>query len=484
MSGAIDGFSTATAMLRALRAGTISSVELLDLHLKRIARFNPALNAIVIRDFERARAAAVAADAARARGEDRALLGLPLTIKDAIDVQGLPTTCGVPERADAVAERDAPIVASVRAAGAAIVGKTNVPTYVTDCQADNPIFGRTNNPWDLERGPGGSTGGGGAAVAAGLTALEFGSDIGGSIRYPAAWCGIYGHRPSSSVVPRSGHFPGSPLPNPSVHLNTLGPLARSAEDLALALDVVAGPEPGEEVAWRLELPPARHERLAEFRVATFPSAPWRPVAAEITAAIEGLAAALGRAGARVGEAVPDGYGDGKDYHEVFQGLIGAITASRLPERGRQELAAMLSASADPFGPARGRGAIASAAEYIALHDRRERYRWSWRAFFREWDVLLAPIVIVPAPPHSTVPPDDRTFDLDGRPVPIRVMMVYSGLPILGGLPATTFPIGLSRDGLPLAVQAIGPYLEDRTTIRFAELVGKEIGGYQRPPGYD
>jgi amidase len=274
------------------------------------------------------------------------------------------------------------------------------------------------------------------------------------------------------------------LPNPSQHLNTLGPLARSADDLALALDVVAGPEPGEEVAWRLELPPARHQRLVDFRVATFPSAAWRPVDSEITAAIEGLAARLRRAGASVGEAVPDGYGDGTGYHEVFQSLIGAITASRLTETGRQELAAMLAASADPFGAARGRGAIASAAEYMALHERRERYRLAWRAFFRDWDVLLAPVVIVPAPPHSTVPPDDRTFDLDGRPVPIRVMMVYSGLPILGGLPATAFPIGLTRAGLPIAVQAIGAYLEDRTPIRFAGLVAEAFGGYQRPPGYD
>ena len=172
------------------------------------------------------------------------------------------------------------------------------------------------------------------------------------------------------------------------------------------------------------------------------------------------------------------------YHEVFQGLIGAITASRLTDSGRQELAAMLSASVDPFGAARGRGAIASATEYMALHDRRERYRVSWQAFFREWDILLAPIVIVPAPPHSTVPPDDRTFDLDGRQVPIRGMMVYAGIPILSGLPATAFPIGMSKDGLPIAVQAIGPYLEDHTTIRFAGLVAEAFGGYQRPPGYD
>jgi len=484
MSGVVNGFTSATDMLQALRSKQVSAVELLDLHLDRIERYNGPLNAIVIKDFDRAREAAQAADAARARGEDGALLGLPLTIKDAIDVQGLPTTCGLPERAQTYPEHDARLVESVRAAGAVIMGKTNVPPNAGDWQTDNKLFGRTGNPWSLDRVPGGSSGGAAAAVAAGLTPLEFGSDIGGSIRYPAAWCGIYGHRPSSTAIPDTGHFPGSPLPNPTLHLNTLGPLARTAEDLALGVEVVAGPDIGEEVAWRLELPAPRHQRLSDFRVAVFPGASWRPVGFEITSAIDRLATALGKAGAQVAEAQPDGFGDGRDHNEVFVSIAAAIAGSRLSPEDRAARIEAMRASDDPFAELRIRQHDASAAEYIALHARREEYRARWRAFFRDWDILLAPIVIVPAPPHSKELSDARVVDLDGQRVSFRVQSAYSGLSILSGVPATSLPIGLSRDGLPISIQAIGPYLEDYTPIRFAGLVAEEIGGYQRPPGYD
>jgi len=484
MSGVVDGFSSATAMLRALRAKQVSAVELLELHLDRIERLNGPLNAIVIKDYDRAREAAKAADTARARGEDGKLLGLPLTIKDAIDVKGLPTTCGVVERAQTYPEHDARLVASVRAAGAVIMGKTNVPPNAADWQSDNPLFGRTGNPWNLDRVPGGSSGGAAAAVGAGLTPLEYGSDIGGSIRFPAAWCGVYGHRPSSTAIPDSGHFPGSPLPNPTLQLNTLGPIARTAEDLALGVDVVAGPDIGEEVAWRLELPAPRHARLSDYRVAIYPGADWRPVSSEITAAIEKLAATLRKAGAHVAEAQPDGFGDGKDHHEVFVSILTTISGSRMSPDERKARAEALRASPDPFGELRARHLDARAAEYMALHDRREEYRARWRAFFRDWDIMLAPVVIVPAPEHSTMPPDARVADIDGRTVSLRLLTAYSGLSIMSGVPATAFPIGMSKDGLPISIQAIGPYLEDYTPIRFAGLVGSEIGGYQRPPGYE
>ncbi len=490
----VDAFASATEMLRALWERRISATELLELHLRRIERYNPRLTAIVIPDYERARRDAAAADAALARGEDERapgaqqaapLLGLPMTIKDAIDTAGLPTTGGVVERADAVADQDALIVQRVRAAGAAIMGKTNVPPHLADWQADNPLFGRTNNPWDHERSPGGSTGGGGAALAAGLTPLEFGSDIGGSIRFPAAWCGVYGHRPSLTALPRSGHFPPpSRLANPTLNLNVVGPLARSAEDLELAMDVAAGPEIGEEVAWRLELPPARHERLADFRVAILPGAAWLPVDGEIEAAIERLAVSLRQAGARVQEAQPDALGDRREHHELYSSLLVAIAAGRMSADERRTRAAELRASGELFGDARARGLEASALEYIAWHEQRERYRAAWRAFFQEWDVVLAPLAIVPAPPHSTLPADERVLTVDGRSVPARLLIAYPAVAILSGLPSTAFPFGFTRGGLPIGLQAIGPYLEDRTPIRFAALVAQQYGGYQRPPGYD
>ena len=210
----IDGFSTASQMLQALRQRQISAVELLALHQRRIERYNPCLNAIVIECFERAREAAEAADAARARGADAALLGLPITLKESINVRGLPTTAGIPAFAQARADFDAAATQRMQTAGAVLMGKTNVPPMLADWQSDNDVFGRTNNPWDLTRTPGGSTGGGAAALAAGLTPLEVGSDIGGSIRVPAAFCGLYGHRPSDSALPRSGQLPFPPVPNP------------------------------------------------------------------------------------------------------------------------------------------------------------------------------------------------------------------------------------------------------------------------------
>jgi amidase len=484
VAGAVDGFTSATGMMRALRSKEVSAAELLELHIERIERLNGPLNAVVIKDYERARTAAKAADAARARGEDGALLGLPLTIKDAIDVQGLPTTCGVVERAETYPERDARIVASARAAGAVIMGKTNVPANAADWQTENLLFGRTGNPWNLDRVPGGSSGGAAAAVGAGLVPLEYGSDIGGSIRYPAAWCGVYGHRPSSTAIPDSGHFPGSPLPNPTLQFNTLGPIARTAEDLALGFETVAGPDIGEEVGWRLELPAARHTRLSEFRVGIYPGADWRPVDPQIVAAIEELATALRKAGATVSEAQPEGFGDGRDHNEVFVSIGAAIQGSRLPIEERKSRISSILAGTDPFGPTRAHHLEATAAEYIALHARREQYRARWRAFFREWDVVLAPIVIAPAPPHSALPSDQRVAEFDGKAVSFRVQSSYAGLSIMTGIPGTAIPIGMSADGLPISIQVLGPYLEDRTTIEFARLVGQEIGGYQRPPGYD
>src|SRR6185503_10269961 len=247
--------------------------ELLELLRRRIERHNPELNALVEPDFERARRDAEAADARRARGQDAPLSGLPMTLKESINVRGLRTTAGMGEWKDFRSEHDAPVTQRVKSAGAIVMAKTNVPQMLADWQSTNPVYGRTNNPWDVTRTPGGSTGGGAAALAAGLTPLEFGSDIGGSIRVPAAFCGVYGHRPSETAMPRSGQLPFPPMPNAAVVMGVQGPMARSAPDLEVALDVAAGPEAGEDVAWRLAIPPARHARLGEFRVAVLPPVP-------------------------------------------------------------------------------------------------------------------------------------------------------------------------------------------------------------------
>jgi amidase len=494
----VDPFASATDLLTALRAGRVSSSDLTDLYIRRIERHDGRLNAVVVRDFERARQRARAADESAARGERAPLLGLPITLKESINVVGLETTCGVPEWKGYVSPHDAPAAARLRAAGTVLLGKTNVPPVLADWQSDNPVYGRTGNPWDTTRTPGGSSGGAAAALAAGLTALEVGSDIGGSIRVPAAFCGVYGHRPSETLLPKSGQFPMPPLPNAATVMGVQGPLARSAEDLELALSVLAGPDVGEDVAWRVDLPPARRERLADFRVAVLPPIPWLGVDGQLAAALDELASRLGRLGCVVRQAQPEALGDHREHFGLYRMLLSAVTSARVDEKTRLERVAMyeragealLRAIGGEFAQAPLRGLTGRPGDYIAWNGRREQYRVAWRAFFRDWDVLLAPAMNVLAYPHieRAWPPDDSdltlTFTVDGRAVPYLHGLVYPAVSTVAGQPATAFPVGRSREGLPIGLQAIGPYLEDRTPIRFAALLAREIGGFTRPPGYD
>jgi amidase len=478
----IDGFSTATEMLAALRAGQLSAVELLDLHVERIERLNPRLNVVVVKDYQAAGETARAADEARARGDARPLLGLPITIKDCIDVAGLPGTAGALEFADRRPDEDGPVAARLRAAGAVIVGKTNVPPWAGDWQADNPVYGRTNNPWNLARTPGGSTGGA-AAVAAGLTPLEMGSDVGGSIRVPAAFCGVYGHKPSETAVPRTGHFPGWSLPNPAAVMAVQGPLARSAADLELALDQIVGPEIGEDAAWRLELPAARHERLGDFRVAVLPPPAWAPIDGEVVAALERVGALLGSLCARVAVAQPDGFDDLGEFFATYYRLL-AIRTGRAQSRQERLAEAARARARGGMDVAWAEGLEADASDFVRDLHAREGYRSAYRAFFRDWDVLLAPITLTTAFPHDARPFNDRRLTVNGQPTRYNLQVVYPAVATLCGQPATVVPIGLGADHLPIGLQVIGPYLEDRTTIRLAGLLGHELGPLPRPPGYD
>ncbi|MGH7299634.1 MAG: amidase [Candidatus Rokuibacteriota bacterium] len=486
----VDAFSSATMLLSALRTGQIGAAELTELYIRRIERHDGRLNAVVVRDFDRARRQARAADQARARNESAPLLGLPITLKESINVAGLGTTCGVPDWKGYVSPHDGPAAARTRAAGAVLLGKTNVPPMLADWQSANPIFGRTSNPWDVGRTPGGSSGGSAAALASGSTALEVGSDIGGSIRVPAVFCGVYGHRPSETLLPRSGQFPMPPMPNAATVMGVQGPLARSAEDLELALSVLAGPDVGEDVAWKVALPPARRERLADFRVAVLPPIPWHPVDEQVTAALADLAGRLGRLGAVVKEAQPEGLGDHREYHGLYRTLLAAVIGARMDAESRRQRAAMFRAAGDDLSIAHARGFEGSAGDYILWHGRREQHRAAWRAFFRDWDVLLAPAINVLAYPHieRAWPADDSdltlTLAVNGRAMPYLHSLCYPALSTVPGQPATAFPVGVSREGLPIGLQAIGPYLEDLTPIRFTALLAREIGAFRKPPGYD
>lgn len=477
----IDAFSPAERMGRALRERECSARELLEGHLRRIERFDPPLNSIVVRDFDRARRDAELADRRLARGESSPWLGIPITVKESIDIEGLPSTAGVPQRRDHIASRDAPNVTRLRAAGAVIVGKTNVCTWLADFNGDNPVYGRTNNPYDLSRTSGGSSAGS-ASVSAGLSAMDLGSDLGGSLRVPAAFCGLWGHRPSEGAVPNSGHFPGSSLPNAAAIMAIQGPQARSAIDLELALDAIAGPDVGMDVGWKLHLPPARHDRLAHFRVAILPPQPWLAVDWQIVAALDRLAENLAPLGTTVQQIQPQGI-DPTESYALFRRMMAAMVSQRWPAERRAEVAARKRASGERFQAEEARGLEATSGDYLIWHEQRETLRAAWREFFRDFDLLLTPATLAPAFEHTDIPPAERKLHIDGREMEFDYTSFYPGLSNLPGHPATAFPAGMNDAGLPIGLQAIGPFLEDRTPIRFAQLLEQEFGGFVPPPGY-
>src|SRR5271169_2673203 len=299
-------YAGAAEMAAALAAGAVSSVELAEAAIARIEAVDPKINAVCVRDFDRALDAARAADARLAAGERGPLLGVPMTIKESFNLAGTPTTWGYVEAKDFKPAEDALAVQRVKAAGAVVLGKTNVPVSLGDWQSYNDVYGVTRNPYDLGRSPGGSSGGSSAALAAGYGALSLGSDIGGSLRVPAFHCGVYAHKPTFGLVASRGHtappFPALPLDR---DLSVIGPMARSAADLALLLDVMAGPDPLEAgKAYRLELPPPRHSTLKDFRVLLLDTDPVLPTNAEVRAAIGKLAANLGKAGVAVSRESP------------------------------------------------------------------------------------------------------------------------------------------------------------------------------------
>lgn len=478
-------YRTASDLVKDLAARRVSARELADQAIARIEARDGALNAVVVRDFDRARRNADAADAALARGERRPLLGLPMTIKESYHQVGLPTTWGFPPFKDWRPKEDAVVVARLKAAGAIILGKTNVPLFLGDWQSFNEIYGTTNNPWDLERTPGGSSGGSAAALAAGFVPLELGSDIGGSIRVPAHFCGVYGHKPSYPLVPTRGHSapPGSDAP---VDLAVCGPLARSAADLELALDVLSGPDEAHGMAYRLTLPPARHNHLREYRVLLIDNHPLAPVEVAIRAAFDRLASSLQSIGVTVsrGSALLP---DLEQATHIYCRLLMPIMAAR---RDRDFHAAMrrkvdaLPASDQSLGATCARAMVSSYAEWFDADQRRGRLRREWQALFRDWDVVICPAMGVVAPRHdpgSTM--DTRLLLIDGHETAAINQMLWSGLATAPGLPATVMPIVHGNSALPIGAQIIGPYLEDRTPLRFASLVEREFGGFVPPPGY-
>lgn len=450
-------FAAAGELAAAIRDGEISASEVIEAYLARIARVNPALNAIITLDAEGARARAREADAARARGESWGPLhGVPITLKDGHSTAGLRTTAGHPPLAEYVPTHDGTVAARLKGAGAILLGKTNVPELLLDLQTDNPIFGRTNNPWNRDCTPGGSSGGAAAALAAGLTALDVGSDFAGSIRVPAAFCGLWGLKPTEGRVPLTGHIPDKPGAL-RVHRNmwSIGPLARSVGDLALALHVLAGPD-GQD--WAVPPVPVVDPPtlpLPGLRLAVAPGFPGLPVATAIQGAIRGLAGRLATGGAWVAEALPP-------VDLLAQG------------RARRDLAGLLLAAGDPptDKPA------PTLAAYFAALAARDTATAAWETFFGDWDALLCPVMPMTAFPHT---PPGGTFQVDGTPIPGWQLFSYVSPFSLTGHPVVVVPVGRDPDGQPIGIQVVGPRWGEARLLAVAAAIGQVVEPLGHPP---
>ena len=490
-SSTSDLFQSATDWLAMLRERRIGAVELLNLHLNQVSKHNAALNAVVAQDVEGALEAARQADNKSASSELPPLHGLPMTIKDTYEVTGMPATCGFPFLAQHRPQQDAAPVVRLKAAGAVVFGKTNVPPGAFDWQASNPVYGTSNNPWNAGRSVGGSSGGAAAAVAAGFTPLELGSDMGGSIRCPAHFCGIYGHKPSYGVVPMSGHIP--PLPGQyggGYEMGVGGPLARSPRDLELALDVLVAPNELDQTAWRVAIPPSRHQRLQDFRVAMWADA--FAVDAGCLEAMEAYVEDLRRLGVTVdAQARPDL--DPRASYDTYLLTLLPIMGGGLPPTGVQQLldaAAGLPPEDNGYVARTARALTMRKFESLAVAEQRERLFRVWREFFTRYDLLICPVMPTVAYPHDhrgDGAPDPITLSesrrmiVDGLPRPYLDNLQWPSLATVADLPATAVPTGRFFDGMPMGVQLIGPYLEDRTPLQFAKLLERELGGFSAPP---
>jgi len=484
-SGSTDrglGLLTALQAAEAIREKKISSVELTRHVFERIERFNPALNAFAYLLKDDAMARAKQADEALARGHSLGVFhGVPVNVKESFAVAGHPCTWGLPPFKDSKAPRNSVVVDRLLGAGAVLTGATNVPVNLADWQSYNPIYGTTNNPWDVKRSPGGSSGGSAAALAAGLGYLSVGSDIGGSIRVPSNFCGIYGHKPTLDLVSQSGHQPGGvpTAPGFSTLLAVAGPMARSAPDLLAALRVLGGPERWDAKAWKWELPPARGHSLKEFRVGYVLDDPIAPVASDVRAALEKVIESVGRAGAKMRPGWPVGF-QPSALLDTYRYLLFAFEISMSPPEAQEEQRQKFEQMAGPAAAA----ALTSFTHWQAQNLERVRFRARWQAYFEEVDVFLSPVTFTAAFPHDhSEPQSARAIATAGSPRSYMDGLNWISPATLTGCPATVAPAGRTEAGLPVGIQIMGPYWEDATTIRFADLLAQEIGGFAPPAGY-
>ena len=478
-------FASATALAGMLDRKEISARELIDLYLGRIEAHDPTLNAIVWMDADAARAEADASDARRASGTLKGPLdGIPVSVKESFDVTGSPTTWGVVEFKDNIASSDSNVVARYRAAGANVFAKTNVPFMLSDWQSFNAIYGTTNNPWDLSRSPGGSSGGTAVALAAGMTGLDAGSDIGASIRNPAHYCGICGHKPTMDII--SGRGQALPGDATGTDIAVVGPMARSAEDLKLALGILAGSDSAMARGWTLTLPGPRKTALKDFKVSVVVNDPESEVDQAVQDAILALAKWLEAEGATVVMDARPAFSSAEAM-EIYTMLLRSATSKRMTDAVMQESRDALAALPPDASPYRRRmleAQLMGHRDWLNWNDRRHRLNAGWEAFFSDYDLMLCPAAASAAFPHDQEGErHDRTIEVNGKQLPTTDQLFWAGYPGVSYLPGTVVPAGVTPAGLPVGVQIVGREFDDFTCLQMAGLIEEGYYRFTPPPAY-
>ena len=478
-------FRSATELARLLRARKVSALGLFEQCLDQYAKHNDALNAVIVTDIDRAKKAAAASDRRLKKGTPSGPFdGVPMTAKESFDWTGTPSTWGDPRFRDNIASADAVAITRLTDAGAVIYGKTNVPLKLADWQSFNDIYGTTNNPWDVTRVPGGSSGGSAAALATGMSALEIGSDIGASIRNPAHYCGVYGHKPTFGVVPYRGHLlPGSVQ---SGDISVAGPLARSATDLAAMLKLLAGTDGVEARGYTLTLPAAKQKSLKDFRVAVMVTDEQSEVDLPVQDLIGKLTTFLGSQVKKLSTTARPNFTT-REAMDIYIALLRSATSRRQTDAEFIANTAKVAAS-DPLDDSyltkMLRAYVLPHRDWLRHSERRHQMRLLWEQFFGDWDVMLCPAAASAAFPHDQQGErHERTIPVNGKQVPTTDQLFWAGYS--GGfyLPSTVAPLGLTAQGLPAGIQIIARQYGDYTSIRFAQLLEKEFAAFVPPPGY-
>jgi len=474
-------FLSAIEIAKQIRERRVSSREAVDYFLARVRALDPPINSVVTMDAARARTEADAADAALACGEIRGPLhGVPMTVKDSFQTAGMRTTSGAPELSSFIPSEDAWPVARLRKVGAIIFGKTNLPIYAGDMQSYNEVFGTTNNPHDVSRTPGGSSGGSAAALACGFTPIELGSDIGGSIRLPSHMSGVTGHKPSYGIVPAHGQIPGPPGTLTLADLAVAGPMARTVEDLELGLEILAGPNRWDFCAWRLELPPPRRRALKDYRVAAWLDDPICPMEPEVRALLENAAQTLASAGVTVDYTARAEFTLEKVF-ATFSALLQAALSGGVPFDRIEKYA--VATGDTPAAQAKRLQAMRH-RQWLSHNERRLQMRKRCEEFFKNWDAILLPVMPCPAIPHDhSEPLASRMVIVGGEQRPYWELNAWMAPAGACYLPATVIPVGLVGNGLPVGIQIVGPYLEDRTTLDLGRHLLTMLGGCPKPAGF-